>query len=43
MDYKVTSKAPESDRKEQQKMDAAKRAYEELIKYINRKETDKTA
>lgn len=43
MDYKVTSTAPESGRKEQQKMDAAKCVYKELIKYINRKEADKTA
>lgn len=43
MDYKVTSTTPETPRKEQKKMDAAKRVYEELIKYINRKEAEKSA
>lgn len=43
MNYKVTSTTPESPKKEQKKMDAAKRVYEELIKYINRKEAERSA
>lgn len=43
MNYKVTSTTPESPRKEQKKIDAAKRVYEELIKYINRKEAERSA